>query len=168
LISRTRTTKRLRLRPADAGDVEFLARVDAAADRRKIETFVRDSNTWWRSHGYGLWVASLIEGDGVAWCSLRPLGEPSEPELSYGVRSEDRGRGLATEVANGALEHAFALPHVRSVWAATLPTHAASIRVMQKLGMVYQRRALLEGIDSLIYGIDRREFERRASSFTIR
>jgi RimJ/RimL family protein N-acetyltransferase len=99
---------------------------------------------------------------------LRPLPEPSEPELSYGVRAEDRGLGLATEVAGGALAHAFALPHVRSVWAATTLSHATSIRVMEKLGMVCRRRMLLDGIDSVIYGIDRQEFERRAQSFTTR
>jgi hypothetical protein len=30
---------------------------------------------------------------------------------------------------------------------------------MQKLGMVCRHRALLDGIDSIIYSIDRREFE---------
>jgi hypothetical protein len=113
------------LRPAQPGDVEFLTRVHAArgagtADTRRVQTFVRDSEIWWRLHGCG------------------------------------------------ALAHAFALPHVRSVWAATTPTHAASIRVMQKLGMLCRRRTLLEGIDSVIYSIDRGEFERRDRSFTTR
>jgi RimJ/RimL family protein N-acetyltransferase len=159
------------LRPAEPGDVEFLTRVQAtrgagAADARRVEAFVRDSDTWWRAHGYGVWIASWRDsGDPAAWCSLRPLIEPTEPELSYGVRAQDRGLGLATEVAGGALAHAFGLPAVRSVWAATPPAHAASIRVMQKLGMVCRRRALLDGIDSVIYGIDRGEFERRGQSF---
>jgi RimJ/RimL family protein N-acetyltransferase len=46
----------------------------------------------------------------------------------------------------------------------TTPTHAASIRVMQKLGMVARRRTLLDGIDSVIYGVDRAEFERRPTN----
>jgi ribosomal-protein-alanine N-acetyltransferase len=162
------------LRPAEPGDVDFLTRVHTAhgagaADTRRIQAFVDDSETWWRSHGYGVWVASWKDGsDPAAWCSLRPLPEPSEPELSYGVRAENRGLGLATEVAGGALAHAFALPHVRSVWAATTLAHATSIRVMEKLGMLCQRRMLLDGIDSVIYGIDRQEFERRAQSSTTR
>jgi RimJ/RimL family protein N-acetyltransferase len=57
---------------------------------------------------------------------------------------------------------------VNSVWAATTLAHATSIRVMEKLGMVCQRRMLLDGIDSVIYGIDRGEFERRGQSFTRR
>jgi RimJ/RimL family protein N-acetyltransferase len=96
---------------------------------------------------------------------LRPLPEPSEPELSYGVRAEDRRLGLATEVASAALVHAFALPHLNSVWAATTPAHATSIRVMEKLGMICRRRTLLDGIDSVIYGIDRGEFEQRGWTF---
>ena len=174
MTSRERVTDRLRLRPAEPGGVEFLTRVHAArgagtADTRRVQTFVRDSEIWWRSHGYGVWVASWRDGGHpAAWCSLRPLREPSEPELSYGVRAEDRGVGLATEAAGGALAHAFALPHVRSVWAATTPAHAASIRVMQKLGMICRRRTLLEGIDSVIYSIDRGEFERRDRSLATR
>jgi RimJ/RimL family protein N-acetyltransferase len=170
LTAREQVTDRLRLRPAEPGDVEFLTRVHAAqgagtADTRRVQAFVRDSEIWWRSYGYGVWVALWKGGgDPAAWCSLRPLQEPSEPELSYGVRAEDRGLGLATEVAGSALVHAFALPHVCSVWAATTPTHAASIRVMQKLGMVARRRTLLDGIDSVIYGVDRAEFERRPTN----
>jgi hypothetical protein len=128
LTWRERVTDRLRLRPAEPGDVEFLTRVHAArgagmADTRRVQTFVCDSEIWWRSHGYGVWVASWQDGgDAAAWCSLRPLREPNEPELSYGVRAEDRGL----------------------------------------------RRTLLEGIDSVIYSIDRGEFERRDRSFTTR
>jgi RimJ/RimL family protein N-acetyltransferase len=174
LTSRQRVTDRLRLRPAEPGDVEFLARIHTAhslgaADRRKIQALVRDSETWWHLHGYGVWIASWEDGgEPAAWCSLRPLPEPGTPELSYGVRVADRGRGLATEAASGVLANAFALPDVRRVWAATTPAHIASIRVMQKLGLVCQCRALLEGIDSVIYGIDRREFERCARSLPAR
>ncbi len=167
-------TDRLRLRPAEPGDVEFLTRIYAtpgagAADTRKVQAFVRDSHIWWRAHGYGVWVASWKDGgEPAAWCSLRPLHKPSEPELSYGVRAEDRSLGLATEVAGGALAHAFALLHVRAVWAATTPAHVASIRVMQKLGMVCRRRGPLDGIDSVTYGIDRGEFDHRDRRFPAR
>jgi hypothetical protein len=36
---------------------------------------------------------------------------------------------------------------------------------MEKLGMICRRRTLLDGIDSVIYGIDRGEFEQRGWTF---
>ncbi len=50
---------------------------------------------------------------------------------------------------------AFTLPDVTAVWAATLPTHLASIRVMEKVGLSFKHRTLLDSVDSVIYEIER-------------
>jgi RimJ/RimL family protein N-acetyltransferase len=47
------------------------------------------------------------------------------------------------------------LPRVRSVWAVTRADHLASISVMQKSGLIFERRAILDGKDSVIYRLHR-------------
>jgi ribosomal-protein-alanine N-acetyltransferase len=55
-------------------------------------------------------------------------------ELSYGIDTPHRGRGLATEVAGALTGFALASGRVRVVRAHTKPDNAASARVLEKCG----------------------------------
>jgi len=56
-------------------------------------------------------------------------------EIGYAIVPAYRGRGLATEAAQGLTDYAFSHPHVRTVDAHTLAEPNASTRVLEKLGM---------------------------------
>ena len=58
-------------------------------------------------------------------------------EIGYEIASEYRGRGLATEAAQGMIDFAFAHPEVHAVDAHTLPQANPSTRVLEKAGMKY-------------------------------
>jgi RimJ/RimL family protein N-acetyltransferase len=58
-------------------------------------------------------------------------------DMAYGVEEGSQGRGFATEATRACTEWALAEPGVVAVAATTLPWHAASLRVMIKLGMVH-------------------------------
>ena len=55
-------------------------------------------------------------------------------EVGYGIVSDQRRRGYASEVVRGLVAHAFALPQVARVIAETLPELAPSIGVLRKCG----------------------------------
>ena len=77
----------------------------------------------WRVHGFGPWTAVLKEtGDPVAAVDLH-------------IAVEARGLGLATEAAAAVIAYAFDTVGVDEVVAYTAPGNAASLRVMDKLGM---------------------------------
>jgi len=63
-----------------------------------------------------------------------PLAEALTVEVGYGIVSEQRRRGYATEVTRGLLSRAFALPGVRRAIAETLPELVGSIGVLEKCG----------------------------------
>jgi len=63
-------------------------------------------------------------GDGVA-------------EIAYGVEEASQGQGYATEAVDACLAWALAHEHVRAVQAATFAWHRASVRVIEKVGMVH-------------------------------
>lgn len=148
--------ERLTLRPAASGDLEFLVRAAEGDDTSRIGTFLAASLTWWKAYGYGLWVVDRRDAAlPIGWCGLRPGERPRQPELMYGLAPKHHGRGFATEAARAVLNYAFALPEVTAVWAAALPTHLASIRVMQKIGLSLRHRTMLDGVDSVIYEIER-------------
>jgi ribosomal-protein-alanine N-acetyltransferase len=56
-------------------------------------------------------------------------------EMAYGIESESQGQGYATEATSACLSWALAQPDVRVVRATTPPFHAASRRVLEKIGM---------------------------------
>jgi len=65
-------------------------------------------------------------------------GRPDEDgvaEVGYGVEESSQSKGFATEGTRACVEWALAQPEVRSVIATTFPWHAASRRVIEKLGM---------------------------------
>ena len=57
-------------------------------------------------------------------------------EIGYGVEESWQRRGVASEGTRAAVEWALAQPEVRVVTATTPPWHAASIRVLEKSGLV--------------------------------
>jgi RimJ/RimL family protein N-acetyltransferase len=66
-------------------------------------------------------------------------GEPDEggiAEVAYGVEHKSQGQGYATEAVGGSVAWALAQPRVRAVQAATFEWHRASVRVLEKVGMV--------------------------------
>jgi RimJ/RimL family protein N-acetyltransferase len=62
--------------------------------------------------------------------------DADEIEVGWVVAVAARGRGLATEAASAAIGYAFDVLGVDEVVAYTSPGNAASLRVMEKLGMV--------------------------------
>ena len=66
-------------------------------------------------------------------------GKPDErgiAEIGYGVEERWQGKGVATEGTCAAVEWALAQPGVIVVTATTPPWHAASVRVLEKSGLV--------------------------------
>ena len=57
-------------------------------------------------------------------------------EIAYGVEGASQGKGYATEAVSGSVRWALAEPPVRAVQAATFAWHRASVRVLEKVGMV--------------------------------
>lgn len=97
-----------------------------------------------RARGGGRW-ACIDKRDGlfVGVVSLTCADEPSAEasaevrtaELAYRFFPEQWGRGLATETGRAVLAHAFAELDLAVVVARVLADNAASIRVLEKLGM---------------------------------
>jgi RimJ/RimL family protein N-acetyltransferase len=90
----------------------------------------------------GRWAAHDREtGTFVGWFALDvdAAEQVRRPELSYRLRRDAWGRGLAMEGGDTVLETAFSRPDVEAVFAQTMAVNAGSRRVMEKLGMQHIR-----------------------------
>jgi [ribosomal protein S5]-alanine N-acetyltransferase len=80
---------------------------------------------------------------------------PKEPELEWALLPAYWGRGLATELGRGLIQYGFKVAGFDHLIAFTAPEHLASQRVMQKIGMTFDRRDTLRGEDCVIYRMER-------------
>lgn len=143
------STRRLRLRPASADDIDTLHSiwrdpevrrylwdgVEIGRDRAAavVETGIACAAA---SGGGGLWLLQPHGQAGAAgFCALLPFGSPQDWEILYGLLPGFWGSGLAVEAAQAMLFHGFRTLGCRRIAGRTDPPNRASIRVLEKLGM---------------------------------
>ena len=82
-------------------------------------------------------------------------GGASEVEILFGVEPEHWGKGVATEAAGAVLRYGFEDCRLARIYAGADPPNAASVRVIEKLGMKFARKIVVNGVDVIYYAICR-------------
>jgi RimJ/RimL family protein N-acetyltransferase len=175
-------TERLRLRPIREADLpawhgqvfsdpevmRYLPSGVPVPMARTGEVFRRFEDAWERA-GFGPWGIEITDsGAFVGHCGLREVDElPGEVEVLYALGREHWGRGYATEAARASVGYGFDRLGLDRVLAFAVPANVSSRRVMEKIGMVYERRARLFGIETVVYRLDRDRFDPAEARFEI-
>lgn len=155
----TLTTERLLLRPAVADDADFLlellnspAFLANIGDRnvRTPEQATRYLETApvfdYGPDGFGFNIVELrATGDRAGICGLVKRETLDDVDLGYAILERFGRRGLATEAARAALEHAQGVLGLVRVVAIVSPENAASRRVLEAIGMRLERQLRLPG-----------------------
>jgi [ribosomal protein S5]-alanine N-acetyltransferase len=116
---------------------------------------IATSEADFRARRYGLWGSYERASDrlvGFSGCRRWPTGEP---ELMYGLSPAWWKRGLAVEMGAAVLGHVFETLGHPVVVAATDPPNVASVRVMERLGMTFDARRVVHGLDTVVYRLSR-------------
>lgn len=167
---------RLELRPIDPEDAgELLAVFQDPAVRRYllddllvsidwVHDEIATSNERFTSIGAGLWALRLREApEIIGFVGFRPFFEPPRLQLLYGLLPAYWGRGLATEAAARACDHAVFHLGFEHVEAATDEPNRRSIRVLEQLGMSRDDAAGLEHPGTVFFRIDRATWQQRGT-----
>jgi RimJ/RimL family protein N-acetyltransferase len=106
--------------------------------------------------GLGQW-AVVRKSDGICVgecgiCAQEVDGE-REFEISYRLRRDCWGNGLATEAARACRDHGFQQAGLRRLISIIEFENAASIRVAEKMGMTLEKRDSFHEIPVLIYSV---------------
>jgi ribosomal-protein-alanine N-acetyltransferase len=101
-----------------------------------------------REFGLSLWAVEEREtGDVLGLCGLFPVGGTGpDIEVAYHISRRHWNRGLATEAARACVEAGLAAG-LQEILAFALPENAASLRVMEKIGMRPYGRVRLYGTE---------------------
>ena len=127
--------------------------------REKVAQRLNYYISLYEPHGFGMWgVVDKSNGALIGWCGLIFLDGTPEVEVGYAVAKDYWGRGLVTEAARAALRYGFDSAGLERIVAVTKPEHRASRRIMEKLGMRYEKNVFHYGYDLVYYAITRDEF----------
>ncbi|NUN50349.1 MAG: GNAT family N-acetyltransferase [Candidatus Brocadiae bacterium] len=124
---------------------------DRAATQREIERNL----TLYASRGLGAWVVEGAGGVFLGHCGLQPLDDGSDIGLSYAVVPAHRGRGYALEAAAAVLDHGFGPLGLRRIAAVVQPSNGASVGVLKRLGLRFEREGMHYGKRVLVFATTR-------------
>jgi ribosomal-protein-alanine N-acetyltransferase len=112
----------------------------------------------------GLWaVRERSSPDLVGFAGFWHFRQPPSLELLFGVATEHWQRGIATEASRPVLRYGFERLGFASIEGSTDFGNTASIKVLEKLGMAFRRREVVDGLDTVFYTLRREDWERGAA-----
>lgn len=105
-------------------------------------------------HGFGMWAVIYKDDDKlIGRCGLCFLDNTPEVELGYLLNKSYWRRGLATEASHASLKYGFEVVRLEKIVAIAKPENIASRRVMEKVGMKYEKDAYFYNNDVVYYSI---------------
>lgn len=158
-------TARLRLRRFTLNDGEFIITLLNSAGWLR---FIGDRNVRtleearqylengplksYRTNGYGL---SLVEkkddGQAIGMCGLLKRDTLDSPDIGFAFLPDFNGKGYAFEITEATLTQArekLGLPEIAAI---TSPDNLRSIRLLEKVGLTYQKKISFAGNEMLLY-----------------
>lgn len=115
-----------------------------------------------RRQGFALWAVQRHPGDGeprpapLGMCGLVRRAGLDDVDLGYAFLPAARGQGFAREAAAAVLAHGLGTLSLKRIVAITAVDNKASGRVLEAIGMRFERRLRVPGHDddSLLYAAE--------------
>lgn len=103
-------------------------------------------------YGFGRWTVLDKENNTIlGWCGLKYHPEESYVDLGYRFHQKYWGNGFATEAAKACLDYGFNELKFDEIVGRTSMHNLASVRVLEKIGMTFWKKAPCEGIEDSLY-----------------
>ncbi|MCT4178955.1 GNAT family N-acetyltransferase [Elizabethkingia anophelis] len=113
----------------------------------------------YRLNGYGRWaVMSKENNEFVGWCGLKYNSSTDETDVGFRFFEHYWNKGFATESAGACIDYGFKNLNLNTVLGRAMQDNAASVKILEKLGMKYVRDFDFDGHKGVIYKIESRDF----------
>ncbi len=173
------TTRRLLLRPLTSDDLDALHAHwsvpevgrwlfdDEAPSRKQTADELAKSCESFAGRGFGLWGVERTDGGPlVGACGLLPLPETGEVEILFSIQPGYWRRGYAEEASLVVLAWAFNEFGLERIVGLCDVPNEPSRRLLEKLGMSYEKREPIRGIDCFHYSLSREAHRARLAQIT--
>jgi RimJ/RimL family protein N-acetyltransferase len=167
-VTREMTSGRLSLRPIGPADVPALHRLWTDARVRRFlwdgkvvslehtAGIVEQHNRLCEACGFGIWgVRARDATELVGFTGYWHVHTPPSLERLFGVAADHWHRGIATESSRWVMRYGFEALDFGTIEASTDVANAASVRVLEKLGMSCRQCAMRDALDMVFYALRR-------------
>lgn len=180
------TTPRLLLRPVRGLDADDLFRIygdpatntfnpagpypDIVHARNVLARWLKH----WEDYGFGDWAISLKDNPeriiGFGGLSIRTYIDIPMNNLGYRFSTESWGKGLATELANYAVNYGFNELKLPEISAIVRANHKASQKVLINAGLRYKRdiQDVTDLPASMLFTLTRTEWDKNQNKRSIK
>lgn len=99
-------------------------------------------------HGFGFYVAELKDThEPVGMCGLIKRDTLDDVDIGFSIRRSHWRRGFGYEAANGVMKYARETLGLRRIVGIANPENANSIKLLEKLGLRFERQVRLPGYE---------------------
>lgn len=140
------------------GDAEVMARIPSGVSRDLDHSAER--LRWMidhqKQHGFSLWaIVERSSDEMIGTCGLILVeGKGPDVELAYHLARSRWGNGYGGEAAAACIDYGLGELELERIIAVADPMHFVSRRVMEKVGMSFERRGRFYGQDMVVYSIE--------------
>ena len=127
--------------------------ISTSQTQKKIAGFM----TCYQRFGFGKWAVILKElNQVIGYCgiAIEQIDARAETEIGYRLSSKYWGQGLATEAASAAIQYGFKTFKIPYILGIAESANIASIKVLKKVGMEYERQTTFHDVRMDVYRVD--------------
>tara|TARA_B100000029_G_C17495817_1_gene930804 strand:+ start:61 stop:579 length:519 start_codon:yes stop_codon:yes gene_type:complete len=165
-------TKRLVLRRFENTDVDELTEVlehpevmefspSGPIDRTTVAKTIQKFEVHWKTWGFGQCaVAHKKDQKVIGYCGLTRFSNidgEAEDEIGYRLNRNYWGQGYATEAAQAIQTYGFTVVGLKRMVSMIDHNNVRSIRVAEKIGLHYEKDAVIDGYVDQIYVIEQQD-----------
>lgn len=156
-------TERLFLRELNVNDAESFYRLNLDKDVLKYtgdkpfeniensKEFLEKYNHY-EKYGFGRWaVINKENGKFLGWCGLKFTEIRNEYDIGFRFFKKYWNKGYATESAKSCIDYGINKLQLTEILGRAMRENQASIRVLEKIGLEYNRDFDFEGNKGVIY-----------------
>jgi ribosomal-protein-alanine N-acetyltransferase len=125
----------------------------------QIRSFADRQIGLYRNEGFCRWkLTEKSTGAMIGFCGAGYWRDAPDPEIGWWLASACWQRGYATEAARATLRDAFGRARMTRIISIARPENAASIRIMEKLGLRLDTEFERDGVRLVRYAIHREDY----------
>ncbi len=105
----------------------------------------------YKENGYGRWAVIKKDTDRfIGWCGLK-FNEENLIDVGFRIFRKEWNKGYATESAKASIQYGFETLQLNEIIARVSAQNKSSLRVIEKLKMVFWKYDYCSGIENAMY-----------------
>lgn len=163
-------TNRLLLREFNISDAESFYELNlnpnvikytgnsAFRDINEAKSFLQNYSDY-QKNGFGRWaVIQKSTQEFLGWCGLKYDENLDETDIGFRFFEHLWNKGFATESAKVCIDYGFEKLNLKTIVGRAMKENIASIKVLEKIGLQYERDFNFDGREGVIYSIKNKNY----------